>query len=354
MLNVPRRWSDLDAAWMTAALARDFPGIVVREVAIGHIDHGTNSRARVALASEGAEGPPSVFVKGPGRTTHRLALLALGALATEARLADAGVSLPLDHPAFYGGGVAQRRAACIVVSEDVVVRGARPNDACTPLSPDAVRTGLLGLAALHGAFWERRLPAPLDKVAPWRLGPVLGAVSVASLRRGLGRADRVLGGSLQLPSATGPRALGQQFRRAAAVAASNPRTLLHGDPHPGNTYTTIDGSIGFYDWQLARLGQWFHDVGYFVVSSLDVAERRQHERELLAAYLDGLGRAGVAPPRFEAAWERYRSTPAFGLATWLHTLSFGTLQPIDVCATTVRRFAAAYADLETARTDSGA
>lgn len=351
MLTVPRRLSDVDPAWMTGALARACPGIVVRELRIGPIEHGTNSRARIALTTEGAGGPTSVFVKGPGRRAHRLALLALGAIATEARFADARIALPLEHPVFYAGGVDWRRAACVVVAEDVVARGAKPNDARTPFTVDAVRSGLLGLAAMHGAYWDRQVPPSFGNLGPWRLGPVLGAVSVASLLRGMRRAERLSSVPPLLPPGAGAVALGRQFRCAAAIAASGPRTLLHGDPHPGNTYTTTDGQTGFYDWQLARLGHWSHDVGYFLVSALDADERRRHERELLSDYLDGLARAGVPRPSFESAWERYRATPAFGLATWLHTLSFGSLQPVDVCTTTIRRFATAYVDLETARSD---
>ncbi len=350
MVPVPRRWSELTPAWVSAALARRFPGARVYDVRVGDVEHGTNTRARVALSLTG-EGPSSVFVKGPGRPTHRLALLALGALETEARLADAGASFPLEHPAFYAGGVDRWRAACVVVTEDVVESGGRPQDATTPLSVDAVRSGLEGLAALHAAFWERPVPEGIGPLSEWRLGPVLGAVSVASLERGLRRAGRVEGEPLRLPRGIGARELARQFRRSAAIAASGPRAVLHGDPHPGNTYLTAGGVTGFFDWQLARLGHWSHDVGYFLAGSLDVDDRRRHERDLLASYLESLARAGGHRPSFGDAWERYRGTPAFGLATWLHTLSFGTFQRVDVCTATIRRFAAAYEDLGTRHAD---
>ncbi len=356
MLPVPRRLSDLDPAWISAALDRRWPGVVVREVQVGPVEQGTNSRARVALLVDGGNGPTSVFVKGPGRPSHRMALLVLGALVTEARLAEGGVSFPIEHPVFYAGGADWRRAACVVVTEDVVAAGGRPHDARTPLTVEAVRSGLRGLAALHASHWDRPLPASLGHLRAWRLGPVWGEVSVVSLGRGLRRAASSGDGGepLRLPTGVGARALGHQFRRSAAIAASGPRTVLHGDPHPGNTYATAEGGTGFFDWQLARLGHWSHDVGYFLVASLDVEDRRQHERELLAGYLDGLARAGVRTPPLDAAWDRYRGTPAFGLATWLHTLSFGTFQRADVCMATIRRFARAYEDLGTARADVAA
>lgn len=351
MLPVPKNWSDLSPAWMSAALSRRHPGLVVRDVRIGAVEHGTNARARVALSLAGDDGPSSVFVKGPGRPSHRMALLALGALATEARLADAGASFPLEHPVFYGGGVDWRRAAAVVISGDVVAAGGRPQDARTPLTVEAVRSGMQGLAALHAAHWESPVPAALAHLRLWRLGPAWGRVSVASLARGLRRAADAGGEPLRLPKGIGARALGHQFRRSSVIAASGPRTVLHGDPHPGNVYLTAGGRTGFFDWQLARLGHWSHDVGYFLAGSLAVEDRRRHERELLSEYLDALARGGVRSPSLDEAWLRYRGTPAFGLATWLHTLSFGTFQRGDVCMATIRRFAVAYEDLGTARSD---
>ncbi len=354
MPPVPRAWSDLTPSWMTAALGRRHPGVVVRDVRVGTVEHGTNSRARVALSLDGGVGPSSVFVKCPGRPSHRVALAVLGALATEALLADAGTRFPLEHPDFYWGGVDRRRAAAVVVEEDLVAAGGHPHDARVALSVEAVRSGLQGLAALHAAYWERPLPSSLRHLREWRLGPALGLVSVASLARGLRRAADAGGGRLHLPKGVGARALSRQFRCSAAMAASAPRTVLHGDPHPGNVYVTADGRTGFFDWQLTRLGHWSHDVGYFLAGSLDAEDRRGHERELLAEYLDALAAAGVRAPTPGTAWERYRGSPAFGLATWLHTLSFGTFQRRDVCIAAIRRFAVAYEDLGTARSDVAA
>jgi len=120
--------------------------------------------------------------------------------------------------------------------------------------------------------------------------------------------------------------------------------VLHGDPHPGNTYALPGDVTGLYDWQLVRIGNWSHDIGYFITSSLGVADRRAHERCLLRFYLEGLSRHGTPSPDFEDAWHLYRQTPAFGLGTWLHTLTAGGFQPVELCLATIERFGAAYAD----------
>jgi Phosphotransferase enzyme family len=348
VLPVPRSWSAITPAWMSAALSRHVPGTVVATVDVGPVRGGTNSRARIGLTYARGSGPPAVFVKGPGSAGNRLALLALGALAVEARLAESGVPLPLAHPRPFGGGVDWHRLATVVVMEDVTASGAVPGDGLAPLGVDDVRSGLAGLARLHAAYRDGRRPPALQFLRPWRLGPGWAAVSVASLARGLRRLAR-LGTPEGVGEAGGARVLGGQFARSAVLAATGPRAVLHGDPHPGNTYRLPDGRTGFLDWQLARTGHWSHDVGYFLAGSLEVEDRRRHERDLLAGYLDELAGAGAPAVGWEEAWDRYRATPAFGLATWVHTLAFGSFQPAEVCVATIRRFAAAYADLDTGR-----
>lgn len=345
MLSVPRSWSEVTPRWLTSALSVRLPGVEVGHVEIGPVVAGTNDRARVHVTYVQGSGPASVFVKRHGRLVHRLALGVLGALGTEARLADAGEPLPLAHPALYAGGVDRPRLATVVVMDDVVAQGGRPNDARRPLDVAEVGAGLVGLASLHARYWDRPLPPSLGFLRPWRLGRSWSAVSALNLRRAARKLEAL---GLALPPVVDMHRLADQFAESARQASSGVQTLLHGDPHPGNTYATGTGGTGFIDWQLARLGHWSHDVGYFLVGSLDVDERRAHEHELLEGYLDALGREGVSRPRSDAAWEHYRATPAFGLATWLHTLAFATFQPVDVCLATISRFAAAYDDLETA------
>ncbi len=349
MLPVPRSWGEVTPSWVTAALARRCPGAVVGHVEFGSVESGTNDRARLRLSYAEGAGPGSVFVKAHGRVLHRLALAALGALAAEARLADSGVALPLEHPEPYAAGVDWRRLATVVVMDDVAAHGGRPNDATTALDVAEVRSGLDGLARLHAAYWEGRMPESLGFLRPWRLGRGWAPVSWASIGRGLRRL-RDAGQAGLLPQGLDARGVERGFRCSALLAASGPQTVLHGDPHPGNTYALPGRRTGFYDWQLVRTGNWSHDVGYFVVSSLDAADRRRDEKELLHGYLDALRRAGVEDaPDGDEAWTRYRATPVFGLGTWLHTLSAGTFQPLDVCLATLGRFAAAYEDLGTRR-----
>ena len=327
--GVPRCWAELTPAWLTEAIGRP-----VIDVRLEQVADGTNARARVVARVAGREEPAALFVKREGRMLNRLALTALGAREAEADLARFAVPLPIEHPAFSAGAVDRRRLAAIVVMEDVTARGARPNSSLQPLTVDEVAAGLRQLARLHGAYWERPVPA---FVRPWRVGPQWAAVAWAGLLLARHRLDE-LGQPLDL----GLAGIERGFRAWARRGRSGPQTLLHGDPHPGNTYRLAD-TIGFYDWQLVRRGAWVHDVGYFIVSSLDVADRRAHEHDLLAGYLAALAGAGGERP--QDAWEQYRESPVYGLGAWLQTIAAGTFQPLDTCLVTIDRFATAYRDL---------
>lgn len=339
-MRVPRSWSELTPDWLTEALAADFPGITVAETYVDGVTAGTNSRATLRLRCTG-DGPQQVFVKREGSLLNRLALTALGAHEAEARLALARPELPLEHPRLLAGAVDARRLAAVVVMEDVTLRGARPQDATTPLTPDQVASGLAGLARLHAAYWSRPLTGPLEFVKPWRLGPAWGPVAWGGFVHARHRLRRH---GATLPRSADPVTLARRFRAWAALAEAGPQTLLHGDPHPGNTYAMPDGTLGFYDWQLVRQGSWVHDVGYLVVSSLTPADRRAHERDLLAGYLSDLAAAGAPAPDLAGAWEVYRRSPAYGLGAWLQTIAAGGFQPVEVCLVTIERFAAAYED----------
>lgn len=329
VLDVPRSWAQLTPAWLGAAVGRP-----VAELRLDDVAAGTNARARVIVRFANGDEPVGMFVKREGRLINRLALTALGARDAEANLARCAVELPVEHPAFYAGAVDRRRLAAIVVMEDVTGRGGRPNSPVQPLTVDQVANGLGGLAALHAAYWCRPLPG---FVRPWRIRRQWAAVAWAGLLRARHKL-RSLGHPLDVELAEIERG----FRAWAALAQLGPQTLLHGDPHPGNTYT-VGATIGFYDWQLIRRGAWTHDVGYFIASSLTVNDRREHERDLLAGYLDALARRGGHRP--EDVWARYCATPAYGLGAWLQTIAAGTFQPTDTCLVAIERFTAAFRDL---------
>jgi hypothetical protein len=60
------------------------------------------------------------------------------------------------------------------------------------------------------------------------------------------------------------------------------------------------------------------DVSYFMTMSVDIAERRAHERDLLQGYLDALRAAGGVDITFDDAWHAHRLQASYTVvATFL-------------------------------------
>lgn len=88
-----------------------------------------------------------------------------------------------------------------------------------------------------------------------------------------------------------------------------------------------------------------HDVDYFLVSALDLPDRRAHERDLLGHYLKALATFGVTTPAPDEAWEEYRRTTVYGFLCWL--CNPDVWQPPDVNTATCARFGVAMLDHDT-------
>jgi len=125
--------------------------------------------------------------------------------------------------------------------------------------------------------------------------------------------------------------------------------LVHGDTHLGNTYFLPDGSCGLLDWQLMGRGHPMHDVSYIISTALTIAERREHEQDLLRHYLDLLASAGAAAvPSFDSVWDEYRRSMVWNVYVgWLTTpvVNYGW----EINVMNHIRLVTAFNDLETAR-----
>ena len=346
-LSLPRSWDEITPAWMTAALAEHFPGATVDNISVALRDDGTNRRARLALRYSAGSGPATVFAKAVDPDHAELVALTSG-LFHEPRLFGSGVDLSLDHPAVYVALIDEPGSNFLMIMEDVVARGADPRDSTRPMSIEQVANGVRGLARMHGRFWGDRLTAapqlgwlepfvafeglehaPLH-IAPERLGDTVAAEILA-----------VSGTELFVD-------IWARYIGTLTGSSRTPQTLLHGDPHIGNTYVLPGDDVGFLDWQMARRGNWSLDLGYFLQGALTVEDRRRAERELLDEYRGALGLPAHELPSADEVWLRYRASVAHGLAIWMATLSGGDAwQGAEICLALAQRYSAAFIDLDT-------
>jgi aminoglycoside phosphotransferase (APT) family kinase protein len=130
---------------------------------------------------------------------------------------------------------------------------------------------------------------------------------------------------------------------------AGPLTLLHGDSHLGNTYSMPDGRSGLLDWQVVWQGPGLREVTYWMTSGLDPDVRRQHERDLLDRYLEGLRAGGVTDvPTLDAAYQRYRLYAAEAWDATAMTIAWPGLQEPENAEAGWRRTCVAVEDLQTA------
>jgi sulfur transfer complex TusBCD TusB component (DsrH family) len=343
-LSIPGGWDEISPSWMTDAIRRDHPDAVVSDVEVVLRDDGTNRRARLQLTYSEGTGPATVFAKAVDPAHAELVALTSG-LYHEPRLFSSGVVLPLDHPTVYAAIIDEAHSDFLMIMEDVVARGADPRDSTRPLTIDQAASGVRGLAKLHGAFWGERTtrnPA-LNWLEPFVAfaGLEYAPLEIAHERMG----DSV---PAEIPALTGSELFVDIWARYIGTLTEAPQTLLHGDPHIGNTYVLPDDTVGFLDWQMARRGNFSLDLGYFLQGALTIEDRRRGERDLVDEYRSALPLPADEKPSAEDVWLRYRASVAHGLAIWIATLSGGDAwQGADICLALAQRYAEAFVDLDT-------
>jgi Phosphotransferase enzyme family len=343
-LSVPKTWDDITPEWMSAALAADHPGAVVEAVTVDSRDDGTNRRARLGVTYSEGSGPATVFAKAADPAHKELIRMTSG-MFHEPRLFTCGVDLPLEHPKVYVALIDEADYDFVMVMEDLTARGADPRDATRPMTVAEVATGVRGLGRMHGKYWgDRVLRDPalgwLEPFLPW------DGMEMAPLHAALERLGE--DAPAAVTSLTINELIESIWKPYIRTLTTSPQTLLHGDPHIGNTYLLPSGEVGFLDWQVARRGNWSLDLGYFLQGALTVADRRRSERELLEEYRESLGLPDHEMPTMDEIWLRYRASVAHGLTLWLCTASAGELwQRPDIALALAQRYSIAYADLDT-------
>lgn len=323
---LPRDAQSLDAGVLTAMIAPRFPGAEALSADLADLNEGTATKARLRVrwngVGEKAGLTPSVIVKG-GMLQHAemMEYIYRKEVRYFGQLRDIlGVNSPRPFAAVSDD--ATRRH--FVLMEDLNLRDVRFCRVTDPISVEQTRQFLNVLARLHartwnspefesgGAFeglrlWHAIAPMPEGEYAWGQLKPDVWARYMAlprsqSVSRLFHDRDWMERALLKLND----------------LCEVGPFCLLHADFHLGNLYFDADGAPGVLDWQSYSRGVWSHDVTYFMVSALDMADRRKHDRDLLRYYLDRLNAEGVNnPPSFEAALDAFRLQIVDGLFYWM-------------------------------------
>jgi Phosphotransferase enzyme family len=324
--SAPRRYADVDAAWLTQALQSTWPDVSIKSLSRDRVFGYKQNKFRVHVEYDAASRPnglpPSYIVKGnfPGENDPSTG----SAWAMSSELRSIRDVVPLiaapAMPAWYYIAVGDDASA--IVMEDLALAGATFFDAFHTLSHAQVQAYIDAFARMHASSWESR---------EFQSGGVMGPGSFAAENRRLVNdvyfptffAPANWQSYVELPRG---RALPNQFQdlekaerawyKMWELIRRAPTVVIHGDEHLGNLFVARDGTPGVLDW-VARPESWPIGLAYFLLAALDIADRRRWERELIeryAARLSGLSDA----PTVDEAWYLYRCATFYPVVTWLN------------------------------------
>lgn len=331
---------------------------IVQSHEYGDGDVSTSARATATLAydDDGAsDRPTDVILKlsfDPGKEgTDAWYCQLHGLFANEVNFYNRiRPELTIEAPGPLGGHFDPATKRYLLVMEDVTRRGATFPTNLDDVGPDHVKRILDAVAKVHATYWESdRFAGDLSWLETHLQGGVETHMRSVIPEEGIRSQLELHKFKRELLERLGTteRELYASTCAIKAHQATLPQTLLHGDLHVGNTYRMPDGTAGLHDWQLFVKGFALHDVTYIINTALSIAERREHERALLAYYRDKLIEFGVAsPPSLDMLWTEHRRA-----ALWTLYIGWLTCPPEsygwETMAVALLRVSTAVEDHET-------
>jgi aminoglycoside phosphotransferase (APT) family kinase protein len=341
---LPGALDDLTRDWLSSALSRAFPDVIVTTLDIHPSIIGTGTKVPVTVsyndAGRDAGLPERLVLKGTFGG-HEFSEILLNLQLREARFyRDVAPTLAINLPRCYFADLDEERQRSVVILEDMRERGVVFGAMQEPVDPGIVADLLGQLAALHAATWESPRRTPFGTWPDW----IPGLLQEGYWTREAWAA--CLEQPYAAPVPAGIHDFDDLVRALTAMWDANrasPQCLVHGDPHLGNTFRDVAGRPGLLDWQMSMGGPYATDFSELLLSALTPEDRRANERDLLHHYLDALTIAGTAAPSFDEAWLSYRQNSLYPVM-WVTIPD--VMQTTEVTALATERASAAAKDLD--------
>ena len=317
--GIPENRDAVTADWMRRALVAggspDTPRI--DDVVISDIGAGVGLLAeilRCRLVRGGGDAgaaPEAVVVKLPSTDPKSLRINRMQSLYKREvdyyrRLAP---GMPVRSPRLLYGAWEPRGQRFVLVLEDLAHM--RPGDHFAGATPDEARRAVRALARLHGRYWndvgQPALSDAFDTSSPG-MRALLQVIYLAFLVPTLKHFGPCFSPEMRrVAEAYGPRVADH----IGGIAASAPRTFIHGDYRLDNLFFGADpDDVALIDWQVSGLACGLYDVAYFLGASVTTEVRREIERDALREYTDIVVETGGSGARgftFDECWRLYRS-----------------------------------------------
>lgn len=352
MTNPPplQRYADVTSGWLSAALAKSFPGVEVSSVERGPIFGFKKNKFRidVTYADGDLQRPSAFIVKGnfPGENDPQTG--SAWAMANELRSLRDLVPM-VDAPAMpKWHHINVTEEASDIVMEYLGPDEATFFDAYRPLDLGQAMAFMDAFARLHASRWNSPAFEPGGEMGPDTLAGENRRLVNDVYFPGFFKKENWQS-YVDLPRGRAlPMAFQDMDRAKAAwdamwsLLGQSALVMIHGDEHLGNLFVTGDGTPGVIDW-VARPEHWPLGVSYFLLCSLDVMDRRKWDRALVSHYVTRLSAYGVEDaPSLDDAWFMYRCATFYPVVTWLN--NSGIWQPEAVNTVNAVRAATAAMD----------
>ena len=315
-LPIPAQAADIDAAWLTAALASTGAATgKVTSVAVEPVGVGiglVGALARVTPTYEGGTGPATLIAKFPApEESSRFVALVLGMYRNEVtfyRELSARTALP-HAQCYYADHDVETDAFVLLLSD---LSGRRTVDQLVGCTRAEVELAVDHLADFHAGFWNDAslvdngwLRALCDQPFPDAIG--------MSFDQSWGPVQEMFGDELT-PAV---KQFGDRFTELlpsmVARLSEPPFTLSHGDFRADNFFYGDDDLV-VCDWQLVDRSRGARDLAYVLSQSVTPQLRAQLDRPVVDRYAARLASHGVTDYSPGTVWHDYRLATAFALA----------------------------------------
>ncbi len=353
--GIPAHLGEVSPRWLTrvlqadGALADDGAVVALHPRRVGEGVGIMGELHLAALTYEGHQGdaPDSVVVKMPSPfAENRQQGIDLGMYEAEVRFyRELAPHTPTGLPHVHLSEIVPGTADFVIVMEDL--SDLTFVDQATGMSADQAQAAVEAIADVHAAWWGKVMVDELDWI-PVSAGPRIEMVAELLPQVGPVFLER-FGDRL------GPEAAAHAewfianvlpcFRTLAGTAET---TLIHSDYRVENIMFGHAGDAVIIDWQGMARGVGTYDLAYTLSGSMQIEDRRAHERDLVAAYHRRLVGHGI-DVSLDDTWTAYcMGQSVGGAATSVFsgaTLDLANDRGFELIATMAERHFTAAVDL---------
>lgn len=208
-------------------------------------------------------------------------------------------------------------------------------------------TTILNMAPFHATWWNKVDTPQLDWI-PYGNDPIQHFAE-SSYNDGWENFTRNFGNRLS------PRAMVIAERLRTKIIAMEdaftkpPLTIAHGDLRYDNLFFGADGEMAVADWQIIVRVRGAYDIAYFLSQSVNPADRKAIEMDILHGYHEKLLEHGVTGYNFDQCFDDYRMSAMFCLVYPViagGNLDLANARGVELVTTMLDRSMATILDLD--------